>query len=123
MGLHIKNGVHYGSGPDRASQLSIIDTEGIIGTAGATTNTQALIDGIAEDLIAQSGKVLTDTLAAGSTSLTFTDSAITNNSLLEVYTNIYGVSPKTMTQSGTTVTLTFKAQESAMVVKLVIKEE
>ena len=68
-------------------------------------------------------KVLTENLSAGSTTVTFTDNAITNDSLLEVYTSIYGVSPKTMTQSGTTVTLTFKAQESSMVVKLVIREE
>lgn len=50
MGLHIKNGVHYGSGPNKASQLSIVDTEGIIGNAGSTVTTQALVDGIADDL-------------------------------------------------------------------------
>lgn len=34
MGLIVKNGIHYGSGPSNASQLSAIDTEGLIGTAG-----------------------------------------------------------------------------------------
>ena len=50
MGLHIKNGIPYGGGPTKASQLAITDTEGIIGTAGSTTNTQLLVDGIAGDI-------------------------------------------------------------------------
>lgn len=72
-------------------------------------------------LYAETGKVLTQTLAVGETTLTFTDASIGNNSLIDVYTNVYGVNPKTMTQSGTTVGLTFKAQSVAVSVKLVVK--
>ena len=67
--------------------------------------------------------VLTQNLTAGETTVTFTDSSIGNNSLLEVYTDIYGANPRTMTQSGTTVTVTFKAQASSMTVKLIVREE
>lgn len=72
-------------------------------------------------LYANYGTVLTDTLAAGSTTITFTDASIGNNSLIDVYTDTYGVNPKTMVQSGTSVVLTFKAQLSAVGVKLVVK--
>lgn len=67
--------------------------------------------------------VLTQRLTGGSTTLTFTDSHITNDSLVEVYTDIYGKNPTAITQSGNTVTVTFKAQTESMTVKLVVREE
>lgn len=67
--------------------------------------------------------VLTQRLTANSTTLTFTDDHINDNSLIEIYTDIYGKSPTAMTQSGHTVTLTFRAQAESMTVKLVIREE
>ena len=67
--------------------------------------------------------VLTQNLTAGETTVTFTDSSIGNDSLLEVYTDIYGANTRTMTQSGNTVTVTFKAQSSSMTVKLIVREE
>lgn len=67
------------------------------------------------------GKILTDTLAVGATTLTFTDAAIGNNSLIDIYTDPYGVVPTSATQSGTTVTLTFDPQDTAVSVKIVIK--
>ena len=72
-------------------------------------------------LYASLGTVLTGTLAAGSTTITFTDPSIGNNSLIDPYTDTYGVNPRTMTQSGTSVVLTFKAQASPVVVTLVVK--
>ena len=67
--------------------------------------------------------VLTQNLVAGETTLTFTDSRITNNSLVEFYTNIYGRNPIHMTQQGNTVTVEFKPQSESMIVKLSIREE
>lgn len=61
---------------------------------------------------------LTSTLAAGATSMTFTNAAIGNNSLIKVYTDVDGVNPLTRAQSGTTVTLTFDAQTVAVGVVL-----
>ena len=78
-------------------------------------------DSLNDCLYASFGTVLTGTLTAGSTTLTFTDSSISSSSLLDVYTDTYGVNPKTMSQSGTSVVLTFKAQASNVGVKLVVK--
>lgn len=61
---------------------------------------------------------LSSTLAAGATSITFTNAAIGNNSLIKVYTDVDGVNPLTRAQSGTAVTLTFDAQSVAVGVVL-----
>lgn len=66
--------------------------------------------------------VLSATLAAGATTVTFTDSAITNTALYRVFTDPF-VEYDDITQSGTTITVTFEAQQSAVGVKLVIEEE
>lgn len=52
------------------------------------------------------------TLSAGSTSIALTDSRIRSNSAINIYTSRYGVNPSAISVSGTTVTLTFKAQSS-----------
>ena len=67
------------------------------------------------------GTVLSGTLQIGATSLTFTNSAIGNNSLIDIYTDPYGIAPTGATQSGTTVTLTFDPQSEVINVKLVVK--
>lgn len=67
------------------------------------------------------GTVLSGTLQIGATSLAFTNSAIGNNSLIDIYTNPYGIVPLSAAQSGTTVTLTFDAQTAVVNVKLVVK--
>ena len=46
----------YGNAPQTGDKVSVVDTEGIVGQAGSTTNSQALFDGIAGDL----GEVKTD---------------------------------------------------------------
>lgn len=55
-------------------------------------------------------KRLTQTLSAGSTTLTFTDSMINNNSVIEVYADSIDVYPTALSQSGTSVTAQFDAQ-------------
>lgn len=67
--------------------------------------------------------VLTQRLTSGQPSLTFTDSSINNDSLIEIYTDIYGKNPISMTQSGNSVTVEFKPQAESMTVKLVVREE
>lgn len=84
------------------------------------TDTQAAIDEVV------AGKeiahvILSDTLTIGSTTLTFTNAAIGNNSLIGIYTDTYGVNPTAVTQSGTSVTLTFDPQAAAVVVKLEVR--
>lgn len=68
------------------------------------------------------GTKLTQTLVAGQTTLTFTNNRITSTSLIEVYTDIYGKNPKTITQSSTTLTMTFNALSVDMEVVVIIKE-
>ena len=60
----------------------------------------------------------TGTLSAGSTSLTISNAAIRSDSTLDFYTNVYGVSPKTVTVSTGSVTMTFDGQQTAINVKV-----
>lgn len=66
--------------------------------------------------------ILTATLIAGQTTLAFTDSHITNDCLIDVYTNVANVNPRNWVQSGTTITFTFKAQAVNVDVTLKIRE-
>lgn len=64
--------------------------------------------------------VLTGTLTAGQTSLVISDAAITADSLIDIYTDKYGVNPTNVTSAAGSVTLTFEAQTSNLNVKVVI---
>lgn len=67
--------------------------------------------------------VLTQTLAAQATSVTFTNIPTTGNNLIDVYTDVAGLEYDSVdaTTAGQ-LTYTFEAQESAVTVYLVIKE-
>lgn len=65
------------------------------------------------------GKKLTGTLTAGTTSVTFSDSAITTTSLIDVYTST-GISPTAYTVSAGSLTLTFASQGSDVAVVVLI---
>lgn len=65
-------------------------------------------------------KLATKTLTAGETTLTWTDSSITDDSLIDVYASIVGIGPNTIEQSGTTVTVTFDARTEDVEVALVV---
>ena len=67
------------------------------------------------------GVELTSTLTAGATSLTFTNSKITTNSTVDIYSSVYGVNPKTVTLNTGSIVMTFKAQTSNVSVKVVVK--
>ena len=67
------------------------------------------------------GVELTSTLTAGATSLTFTNSKITTDSTVDIYSSVYGVNPKTVTLSNGSIAMTFKAQSSDVSVKVVVK--
>ena len=63
-------------------------------------------------------KELQGTLAAGQTSITFTDSVINSNRTIDYCPSIYGVVPTSITVSSGSVVFTFNEQESDMVVKV-----
>ena len=62
----------------------------------------------------RTGAVLAQTLTAGATTLTFTDDAITDDSMIDVYTDPYCDELTSVEQDGNSLTLTFEAQSAAM---------
>lgn len=61
---------------------------------------------------------VTGTLLAGVTTLVLSDASITSTSTLDVFTDVYGVSPTDMVATTGSVTLTFEAQASDLGVKV-----
>lgn len=69
------------------------------------------------------GICLTQTLSAGSTSITFTDTSITNDCFIDIYTDIYGVNPELVDYSTEgQITLTFEEQEQDVRVRIKVRE-
>lgn len=59
-------------------------------------------------------------LNAGSTSVEFTDSSIGSDSIIDIYTDTFGVDPINVQRSGTTITVTFEAQQNRVKVRMVV---
>lgn len=66
-------------------------------------------------------KTLVATLAAGATSLVFTDDSIKADSLVDGYSDPYGVTPTNATGTDGSITLTFDPQETATKITLLIR--
>lgn len=77
----------------------------------------------AYDLYGSPTAVLIATLAANATTVTFTNAAITNSCRFDVYTEDVFLPVLDIERSGTTITLTYEAQSSAVRVKLVVFED
>ena len=65
--------------------------------------------------------VITGTLSAGNTSITLSNSAITTDSVIDIYTSVYGVNPTAISVSAGSITLTFDAQSSAVNIRIEVK--
>lgn len=65
--------------------------------------------------------VVTGTLSAGSTSITLTNNAITTDSVIDIYTSVYGVNPINVTDSNGSITLTFDAQSSNVTIRVEVR--
>lgn len=65
--------------------------------------------------------ILTSTLTSGSTSLTFSNAAITTTAMYDVYADKYGLTPTDITVTTGQAVLTFEAQSANVSVKLVIR--
>ena len=78
----------------------------------AITEQGKVMDGktCSENLIKALGTILTKTLAAGATTLTFTSAAITEDSLINIYTDPYCDGLTAVEQGRNTLTLTFDTQ-------------
>ena len=79
------------------------------------------VNGAINDILAFIGKKLpTQTLAAGATSLTFTDSSILSTSTIDIYPDKYMFSPTSVTTNTGSCVLTFAPQSSAVQVYIVV---
>lgn len=61
---------------------------------------------------------LTGTLTAGETTLIISDDSITEDSMIDIYTNVFGVNPSEVTVENGSITLVFDAQETDLGVKV-----
>lgn len=88
-------------------------------TAGALKND---IDNVATEVNARPStrRLATQTLTASGGTLTWTDDAIGDDALIDVYASIPNIAPSAITQSGNVCTVTFDAQDSAFDVAIVV---
>lgn len=64
------------------------------------------------------GKFITGTLTTGNTSLTLSDEDITTSSIIDIYTDVFGVSPTNVVVTTGQIVLTFPAQSADLGVKV-----
>lgn len=103
-----------GGGVIAASVVSYDNT-----TSGlSASNVQNAIDEVVGMLPVSTEEVRSNTLAAGQTAitLTFTQQTIGATTLIDIYTDVYGLNPKTVATTSTTIVMTFDAQASDVVV-------
>lgn len=67
-------------------------------------------------------RLATQSLTASGGTLTWTDDSITSTSLIEVYATIPNISPSSQSVSGTTLTVTFDAQDAAFDVCVTVRK-
>lgn len=93
-----------------------------LSTSGTAANSNKLGNVTASDyLTTATGKKfyeVSGTLAAGATSLSLSNANITTASMIDVYSNVYGISPTNVTVSAGKVNMTFDAQTVAVTIKV-----
>lgn len=86
------------------------------------TTSKTLTGAINEVLQSAGGGVaVTGTLTAGSTSITLSNVAILTTSTIDIYTDVWGVNPTSVSLITGSITLTFDAQANDLAVKVVVK--
>lgn len=114
-------------------EISSGETAGVISgkTKKFLASLKLLIETVAKDLKLlisnvdkkTSIRLPAQSLTAAGGSLTFTDDSITDMSLIEVYATIPNISPEIYSVTGTTLTVTFGAQEKAFDVCVTVRKE
>jgi hypothetical protein len=115
MSTIYRNGVKYcgsGGGTSDYTQLTNLPSVNNVTLTGNKTS--------ADLGLANAPTVLTQTLTAGQTGLTFSSASILANSIIDIYTDTLGVNPTGVTSVSGSVTLTFDAQVSNVVVKVIV---
>ena len=103
------------------SNNDIVSVEANPQDASTDSLTKIEIDGTVYSISGDAATVLTSTLTSGSTSLTFSNAAITTTAMYDVYADKYGLTPTNMTVTTGQAVLTFEAQSADVSVKLVIR--
>ena len=80
------------------------------------TNTETI-----QGTLQVAGTLLLTKLYTGETTVTIEDTSITQDCTLDIYTDKYGVNPKNVTVDTGSITLEFKAQETDVNIKVVVK--
>lgn len=65
-----------------------------------------------------SSNIVSGTLLSGQTTVVLTSEKITTDSMIDVYTTVYGLNPTDVTVTTGSITLTFEAQSSDVGVKV-----
>lgn len=105
----------YTSAQSPISQVAAKIVEGTTFTTSMPTTNKTVAGAIQE----MYGTVLTDTLEAGETTLTFTNQAITTNSTLDnIWASVFGIFPTNAVFATGSLTLTFDAQANDIEIKV-----
>ena len=110
-----------GSYDDLTDKPTIVSSRETPASGGTTLSLVNTGDMYSWNNKANAPTVLSQTLSAGSTSVTFTDVPTSGNYLITPYTSVVGLDYDTITQSGSTVTVTYTAQSSNITVFLKIE--
>lgn len=105
----------YTSAQSPISQVAAKIVEDTTFTTSLPTTNKTVAGAIQE----MYGTVLTDTLEAGETTLTFTNQAITTNSTLDnIWASVFGIFPTNAVFATGSLTLTFDAQANDIEIKV-----
>lgn len=108
---------------DTAQVFGVYDVErdeGTVSQEGTPLNATTF-NTMQNNIEAALGVELTGTLTAGASTLVITDDAINSNSIIDIYTSIFGVSPMDAAIAGNSLTLTFYEQANDMDILVVVK--
>lgn len=107
---------------DMISQIlaNILANNGTTSTAG-TKALDAAYGKTLTDTKEDAPTELTQTLEAAGTSVTFTDAAIATSSIVDIYTDTWGLSPTAVSVTTGQAVLTFEPQESDVSVKILVR--
>lgn len=100
--------------------VDVYRSEGAVSQAGDAFSAENM-NGLEQRVSNAFGTVLTGTLQAGATTLTLTDASIKSTSLIDVYTDVYGIEIREQTVSGTMLTIVFKPQNINVGIKVIVR--
>jgi len=101
--------------------VDVYRSEGAVSQAGDAFSS-ANMNNLEQRVEDACGDMLTATLGAGTQIVTFTNAKIKSTSIIDIYTDVFGIAPKSQSISGNTLTLTFDTQNVAVGVAIIVRE-